>query len=220
MKLENAKSRPDQLLLASLLVTILLYPLLDQGDVRHLVLAFVVFVPVILSTVKLLQIKRWIWPSVWVMGGAIILSILSRAYPSPALIGAKWAILAVFYGLTVVGLFSFLKNARHITDSHLYTAVNIYLLLGFMWFALYSVVDSVWPEAIHRSYPNMTDHSSGLLYFSLVTLSTIGYGDIAPIGGEVRMLAALEGVTGVLYVAITVAILVSAYRGHEPGGGA
>jgi hypothetical protein len=46
----------------------------------------------------------------------------------------------------------------------------------------------------------------------LVTLTTLGYGDILPASGEVRMLAALEAITGVLYVAITVALLVSAYK--------
>jgi len=59
---------------------------------------------------------------------------------------------------------------------------------------------------------NSTDRQSDLIYFSLVTLSTVGYGDILPLTGEARMLAALEGVTGVLYIAITVAILVSGYR--------
>ena len=59
---------------------------------------------------------------------------------------------------------------------------------------------------------------SELLYFSLVTLSTIGYGDIVPLSGEVRMLAALEGVTGVLYVAITVALLVSSYKAQNDSG--
>jgi hypothetical protein len=39
-----------------------------------------------------------------------------------------------------------------------------------------------------------------MLYFSLVTLSTVGYGDVVPLGGEARMLAALEEVTGVLYI--------------------
>ena len=58
----------------------------------------------------------------------------------------------------------------------------------------------------------IADRQSELLYFSLVTLSTVGYGDIVPLNGEVRMLAALEGVAGVLYVAITVALLVSAYK--------
>jgi hypothetical protein len=54
-----------------------------------------------------------------------------------------------------------------------------------------------------------------LLYFSLITLSTIGYGDIVPISGEARIVAALEGVTGVLYIATTVALLVSRFR-NEP----
>jgi hypothetical protein len=49
----------------------------------------------------------------------------------------------------------------------------------------------------------------------LVTLTTVGYGDILPGSGEVRMLAALEAATGVLYVAITVALLVSAYKRRD-----
>ena len=57
-----------------------------------------------------------------------------------------------------------------------------------------------------------TDRQTELLYFSLVTLSTLGYGDIVPLRGEVRILAALEAITGVLYIAITVALLVSSYK--------
>ena len=80
------------------------------------------------------------------------------------------------------------------------------------WFALYSAIDVFYPGSILHNNATVTDRQSELLYFSLVTLSTIGYGDVVPLYGEVRMLAALEGVTGVLYVAITVALLVSAYK--------
>ena len=103
-------------------------------------------------------------------------------------------------------------KARSVTDAHLYTAASIYLLLGIQWFALFSAIDVFYPGSILHNGATVTDRSSELLYFSLVTLSTIGYGDIVPLHGEVRMLAALEGVTGVLYVAITVALLVSAYK--------
>jgi hypothetical protein len=218
MNLEDAKTRPDLLLLLSLILVILLYPVLDHGDFRHVILAFLVFVPVILSIIKLAEIKRWVWPSAAVMLGALIFAALSALHPSPVLDGTKWAFLACFYALTVLGLFSYLKNARAIATAHLYTAVSIYLLLAFQWFAIYSAFDSFYPGSILHNNPNVTDHQSGLLYFSLVTLSTIGYGDIVPLGGEVRMVAALEGLTGVLYVAITVAILVSSYRNRNQEG--
>ena len=85
------------------------------------------------------------------------------------------------------------------------------------WFALYSAIDIFYPGAILHGTAG-TDRQSELLYFSLVTLSTVGYGDVVPFHGEVRMLAALEGVTGVLYVAITVALLVSAYKQQGTSG--
>ena len=132
--------------------------------------------------------------------------------------GLKWALLVVFFGLTVYGLFPYLKNARSVTDAHLYTAVSIYLLLGMQWFALYSAIDVFFPGAILQNNAAITDRHSELLYFSLVTISTIGYGDIVPVNGEVRMLAALEGVTGVLYIAITVALLVSSYKQQGASG--
>ena len=74
------------------------------------------------------------------------------------------------------------------TAMHLYTAASTYLLLSLLWFALYSCVDVFYPGAIQQSRAGLNDRSTELLYFSLVTLSTIGYGDIVPIGGEVRCL--------------------------------
>jgi len=50
------------------------------------------------------------------------------------------------------------------------------------------------------------------LYFSLVTLTTLGYGDIVPVRPFARSLATLEAAAGILYIAITVARLVAAYQ--------
>src|SRR5271165_3120446 len=210
--LEKAQSRPDLLLLLSLLLVIVMYPVLDHGDVRRLILGGLMFVPFLLATVRLSERKGWVWPTVTLMLGSVIFGVASTFFPNPALVGMKWAMLTVFFGLTVAGLFSYLKNARSVMDAHLYTAVSIYLLLGMQWFALYCAIDVFYPGSILHNTATLADRQSELLYFSLVTLSTVGYGDVVPLGGEVRMLAALEGLTGVLYVAITVAILVSAYK--------
>ena len=216
--LQKATSRPDLLLLLSLLVVIVMYPVLDHGDVRRAILGALMFVPLLLSTVRLSERKGWLWPTALLMTATFLTAVANTFFPHPTLEGLKWALLVVFFGLTVHGLFPYLKNARSVTDAHLYTAVSIYLLLGMQWFALYSTIDVFFPGAILQNNAAMADRHSELLYFSLVTLSTIGYGDIVPVNGEVRMLAALEGVAGVLYIAITVALLVSSYKQQGASG--
>ena len=206
--------RPDLLLLLSLLMMIVLHPVLDHGTLRRLFTEMLIFVPVLLATLRLSQIKTRLWPSVSLMIAATGLAVLSNLWPNPVVIVAKWGALAVFFALTVVGLFSFLRNAREVTETHLFTAVSIYLLLGILWFSVYCAIDTYQPGSILQGGSLLEHRENQLLYFSLITLSTIGYGDIVPVGPEVRMLAALEGIVGVLYVAITVAILVSAF--HAP----
>ena len=211
---EHEQTRRDLFLLLSLLLVIVIYPVLDHGDLRRLILGVLFFVPVIAATVRVSEIKVWVWPSVLLMSGSFIFAVASTLFPIRTLIGIKWGMLTLFFGVSVVSLFSYLKNARSVINAHLYTAVSIYLLLGMLWFALYSAIDAFYPGSFLYNTALGIDHRSELLYFSLVTLSTIGYGDIVPLHGEVRILAALEGVTGVLYVAITVALLVNAYRGQ------
>ena len=204
--------RPDLLLLVSLALMILLHPILDRGTVRRFLMEILVFVPAALAAVRLSQIKRRLWPTVLLMVVAMILAVVQGFWQNNVIITMKWAFLAAFFAVTVMGLFSFLRTAREVTETHLYTAVSIYLLLGMLWFSVYCAIDTYHPGSILQGGSVLTNREDQLLYFSLITLSTIGYGDIVPVDAEVRMLAALEGVIGVLYIAITVAILVSAFR--------
>jgi hypothetical protein len=141
----------------------------------------------------------------------VIFVVAGNTFHSRLLTGLRWGFLAAFFAFTAAGLFSYLRNSRSVTQAQLYTAVNIYLLLGLLWAALYLAIDALYPGSIQvGSHP--AEREAELLYFSLITLSTTGYGDIVPLSGEARILAALEGVTGVLYIAITVAVLLSRFR--------
>src|SRR5215813_6489833 len=134
------QSRPDLLLLLSLLLAILLTPVLDHDGWRRLVLAAVMFIPVILSTVRLSQIKRWVWPSILLASGNVIFVLAGNTFRSRALTGIRWGFLAAFFALTAASLFSYLRNSVTVTQAHLYTAVNIYLLLGLVWTTLYLAI--------------------------------------------------------------------------------
>jgi hypothetical protein len=175
------------------------------------------FVPVIIGTVRLAETKRWVRPAVLLMLSVLVFTVASIVSDNRVIVAIRWGLLAAFFALTLFRLFSYLSNAQMVGQAHLATAISIYLLLGMMWFAVYSAIDLMSPGAISHNSTTSTDRSSELLYFSLITLTTIGYGDVVPIRGEVRMLAALEGLTGVLYVAITVAVLVGAYRPPHRG---
>jgi Ion channel len=191
-------------------VAILLTPVLNQGNWSRLVLMAVTFVPVVLSIVRLSQVKQWVWPSVLLALGNVIFVLAGNTFRSRTLTGIRWGFLAAFFALAAAGLFSHLRNTRSVATAQLYTAVNIYLLLGLLWATLYLAIDAFSPGSIQIG--SHADRQTELLYFSLITLSTIGYGDIVPLSGEARILAALEGVTGVLYIAIAVALLVGRFR--------
>src|ERR1700751_2126797 len=143
----NAKvqSRPDLLLLLSLLVAILLTPVLNQDDWRRLVLATVTFIPVVLSIVRLSQIKGWLWPSVVLAVVNMIFVLAGNTFRNPTLTGIRWGSLAAFFALAAAGLFLHLRNSHSIAQAQLYTAVNIYLLLGLLWATLYLSVDAFAP---------------------------------------------------------------------------
>ena len=98
------QSRPDLLLLLSLLLAILLTPVLDQGNWSRLVLAAVTFIPVVLSIVRLSQIKRWVWPSVLLALGNVIFVVAGNTFRSQTLNGIRWGFLAAFFALTAAGL--------------------------------------------------------------------------------------------------------------------
>src|SRR6516164_4077185 len=137
--------RPDRLLLLSLLLVILLNPVLDHGDWRRLVLGALMFIPVILSTVRLAQLRGRIGPAVLLMLGVVVFTVASNIFANRVLSAIHWGFLAAFFALTAVRLFSYLHNSRSISLAELNTAVSIYLLLGATWAALYGVIENLHP---------------------------------------------------------------------------
>ena len=88
-----------------------------------------------------------------------------------------------------------------------------YLILGLFWAKLYTMYEQFFPGGFRFSDGTAVDVGDGsLLYFSLVTLSTLGYGDIIPASPWARMLASLQAVAGTLYLAVFISSLVSGLR--------
>jgi len=95
-------------------------------------------------------------------------------------------------------------------------SVALYLILGFIWAILYTFLIQLSPEAIRGVEPENWIYSlSTMTYFSFVTLTTLGYGDISPVTPIAKVLVILEAVTGMFYFAIVVASLIGAARNKK-----
>jgi len=119
----------------------------------------------------------------------------------------------IVFVLFVVGnLLRFVLNAPSVNTEVLCASISAYLLLGLLWTLGYWLIAELIPDAFAFNASTVADRSmKGLngLYFSFITLSTVGYGDITPVSKVARMLAAAEATTGLLYVAVLIARLVA-----------
>src|SRR5437773_9859644 len=114
----------------------------------------------------------------------------------------------------VANLLRFVLRAPSVSVEVLCASISAYLMLGLMWTMAYWLVDQLTPGGAFSFNTNAGTRSmNGFngFYFSFVTLSTVGYGDITPVSRIARWLAAMEAMTGLLYVAVLIARLVSLY---------
>ena len=129
----------------------------------------------------------------------------------PAVFLVGGLVLIIF---VVAHLLRFVLRAPSVNVEVLCASISAYLMLGLMWTMAYWLVDQLTPGGAFSFNTNAGPRSmNGFtgFYFSFITLSTVGYGDITPVSRIARWLAALEAMTGLLYVAVLIARLVALY---------
>jgi hypothetical protein len=120
----------------------------------------------------------------------------------------------VLVAFVVFNLLGFVLRAPSVNTDVLCASISAYLMLGLIWTMAYWLVDQLTPGGAFSFNTNAGRQSMNgfnAFYFSFITLSTVGYGDITPLSRIARWLAALEAMTGLLYVAVLIARLVSLY---------
>ena len=99
-----------------------------------------------------------------------------------------------------------------LNTNRLVGVVCVYLLLGVIWALVYSLVELAAPGSFRGIDAGVdAGWDSNWIYFSFVTLTTLGYGDITPVSATARSLVYLQAIAGLFYMAVLVAGLVSAY---------
>ena len=115
------------------------------------------------------------------------------------------------------GVLRHLREAGRVTLDAVYGAIAIYLLIGAFFASIDSAVGAIGSAPFFNQAGNPAFET--YLYFSYVTLTTVGYGDFAPATSLARALAITEALSGQLYLVTVVAVLVSNIGRSGPRGG-
>jgi len=147
----------------------------------------------------------------FVVAGVIFNAVAVKMVSPAFLYGAHISLL----GFLLIAFWCTLKQVAvgsEISTNRLIGAVSVYMLLGVIWAMAYTLLDLFSPGSFQGlSSLDNPGWESEWLYFSFVTMTTLGYGDLLPVSGTARVLAYMQAVAGQFYIAILVAGLVSAY---------
>ena len=156
-------------------------------------------------------------------GVSLAASLLALA-PLPA----RWVLLALaaetlalvlLLGALAAGILNYVFRSERLTTDSLFAPVVAYVLIALLFARVYVLLIAFHPSsfslpvAAAERGPDLLQ--ADMLYFSLITLATVGYGDILPASATARMLAVIEATTGQFYVAVIVAAFVGMYAARR-----
>jgi len=194
-----------------LLISILLYfvvrPFLE-GYIRIGILLDIFFSFILFSGVYAASQKKYLLIIAMLIGLAAFVTLWSQElFKSPSLILLGNGLMIVFFAYIMVIILSHLFRQYEVTADMIMGAVCVYFFLGLMWGFVFSLLESLQPGSFRFGEGQASD-AGNFTYYSFVTQTTLGYGDITPVTAPARSLSLLEAIIGQLYLAVLIARLV------------
>jgi hypothetical protein len=118
---------------------------------------------------------------------------------------------AAFFLFAVIQMLIFIYSHKEVTRDLIVGAAVVYLFMALMWTFIFVVVEILHPGSFSIPEGQDIGATQSFLYYSFVTITTLGYGDITPVTRLARSLCVLEAVIGQLYLVVQVAWLVGVH---------
>ena len=221
--------RKDQLaggflpLLALLVLLFVLAFLIDEWTAGRVALSFLFFT-VLVTAVKLSVRRRRIVLIAMAASALSWAAVVVDEIFGVVEVGAAGRIVVVaLLAFAIVTILGRVVRDERVTVNTVYGAICVYFLLVLFWAFIFILIEHIEPDSF-SGIGGAGEEVSDFLYFSMVTQTTVGYGDVTPVSGLPRSLAALEAFLGQVFLVATVARLVAlqvAYsrRGPQPSTG-
>ncbi|MBX9912671.1 MAG: voltage-gated potassium channel [Pseudomonadaceae bacterium] len=207
-------------LFASLLLFVLLTPLLgDLPSIQSRLIANLLNMFVLVAAVAAVGRSRRSFVIALLFTLPVLgLQLAGLLFADNDYLMLSWVFGGACYSMTLLYLLRYVFSDEAMSADKLFGAAAAYMLLGFLWVYLYMIAQHFHPGAFTLYGSVVTAlPPQDMIYFSYTTLTTTGYGDIAPLHASVRALANLEQIGGTLFVAILIARLAGMYPERDKG---
>jgi voltage-gated potassium channel len=149
---------------------------------------------------------------------SIVATCLLLAFPQHWAVLVSHSSIILLVAFFCVSILGYVLRSGRVTSDKIFAAICVYLLLGFTWSYAYALLDEMQPGSFAAlTETARTDYVARVMelrYFSFMTLTTVGYGDVLPRSAAAQTMAVLEAVTGQIYLAVLVARLVGLHIVH------
>ncbi len=197
-------------LLISILLLFVMRPFL-QGFIGIRMLLDVLFSLILFSGIFAISRKNYhLIIGLVIALPAFVIRWSAHFVESPSLMLVGHSFMILFFAYTMIILLSYLFREDEVTADAILCAVCVYFFIGLMWAFVFSVLEGLQPGSFRLGQAQTADVSN-FVYYSFVTQTTLGYGDITPASPPARNLSLLEAIIGQLYIAVLIARLVGVH---------
>ncbi len=206
---ELIQSKDRFFILVCLIMGLLvLVPILKRYVAAH------IFLEIFLTTIVIFMVYTISHKRLHVIVG-VFLAVLMLAsmwsqyfYPNRGIIALSMITGALFIGLAISSIVGLLFKTGEVSREIIYAALLLYLLAGLLWAFIYTFLELVDPASFNVELGQTRSPLFVFQYYSFVTITTLGYGDITPVTEVAKAFSVLEAVAGQLYLVVAVAWLV------------
>jgi len=199
-------------LFLTLLLLLVLYPFVKESDLSNAPLILYILNGVVILAI-MYEVSYTLIEFLIALAFGLP-SIILGWFPQDSFIVLSQSILhTILYSYAIFMILSVLMPQKKADIETIYGTISVYILIGLCWTNIYNIVDFFHPGSFAFSNP-IIDRPfdwSDYLYYSFVTLTTLGYGDIVPVAPQARSCAILESIFGVIFIAVMVSKTIGLY---------
>jgi len=199
------------ILLISLITYFASFPIIDNLPIAKNLLSFFYLLIIFSAVFSISDTKKPLLISTILLFLTLAFRWLHFFYQLDTFYLLELSSSCLFWLYVATHILRFIINQQHISAELVYAAIAVYFIIGLIWTSTYQIIELHNPHSfsiVNKIASGKQELFFQMWYFSMVTLTTLGYGDITPISMSARSFVILEAMTGQFYLAILIASLI------------